>query len=103
MEDPPQGVYNHEALYYIAKSIDVMGKVDAVYFVKDWETARGCRIERQICEAYGVKILEYDFLEEMKSEVTTRVNIPTIKFDRVVNPEEYKVTCKNIPKEAMPY
>ena len=56
--------YNHTALYYIAKSIDVMGKVDAVYFVKDWETARGCRIERQICEAYGVKILEYDFIQE---------------------------------------
>ena len=60
--------YNHPALYYIAKSIDVMGKVDAVYFTKDWREARGCKIERQICEAYGVKILEYDFLDEFKEE-----------------------------------
>ena len=44
------------------KKDDVIGKVDAVYFVKDWKTARGCRIERQICEAYGVKILEYNFI-----------------------------------------
>ena len=64
MESPRQGEYNNEVLYYLSKAIDVMGKVDAVYFVKDWETARGCRIERQICEAYGVKILEYDFIKE---------------------------------------
>ena len=76
MEDPPQGVYNHEALYYIAKSIDVMGKVDAVYFAYDWATARGCRIERKIAEEYGVKILEYDFLDEIRDEYqsTTRVS-----------------------------
>lgn len=116
MEDPPQGVYNHEALYYIGKSIDVMGKVDAVYFAYDWQTARGCRIERQIAQEYGVKILEYDFLDEIKNEYQsiTRVDIPTIKFDRVVDPEEYKVTCEDktkgvefgrpgIPKGVMPY
>lgn len=67
LEEPRQGEYNHEALYYIAKSIDVMGKVDAVYFVKDWQSARGCRIERKIAQEYGVKILDYDFLEEKET------------------------------------
>lgn len=71
LENPRQGEYNNEALYYMAKSIDVMGKVDAVYFVKDWASARGCRIERQIAEAYGVKILNYDFLDEYKEEQAT--------------------------------
>lgn len=70
LEEKAQG-YNYPALFYLAKSIDVMGKVDAVYFVKDWATARGCRIERQIAEAYGVKILNYDFLDEYKEEQAT--------------------------------
>lgn len=43
-----------------------MGQVDAVYFTKDWASARGCKIEREIAKAYGVKILDYDFLEEPK-------------------------------------
>lgn len=66
MEDAPEG-YNHPALYYLSKSIDVIGKVDAVYFVKDWQSARGCRIERKIAQEYGVKILDYDFLEEKET------------------------------------
>ena len=41
-----------------------MAKVDAVYFTKDWRNARGCRIERQIAKEYGLKILDYDFLED---------------------------------------
>ena len=60
--------YNHPGLYYMAKSIDVMGKVDAVYFTKDWASARGCRIEREIAKAYGVKILDYDFLPKYAEE-----------------------------------
>ena len=67
MEDAPED-YNYPVLYYLAKSVEVIGKVDAVYFVEDWREARGCRIERQICEAYGVKILDYDFLEEIVGE-----------------------------------
>lgn len=51
-------------LYYMAKSIEVMSNVDAVLFTKDWQTARGCRIERQIAKEYGVKILDYTFIEE---------------------------------------
>ena len=56
--------YNHPGLFYLAKSIDAMANVDAVYFAENWSTARGCRIERKICENYGVKALESDFLFE---------------------------------------
>lgn len=54
--------YNNEALFYLGKSIDLIGKVDAVYFAPGWRTARGCIIERRVCEEYGVKILDEDFL-----------------------------------------
>lgn len=67
-EEAPED-YNNKSLYYMAKSIDAMGKVDAVYFTRDWHTSRGCRIERQVAKEYGVKILEWDFLEEDKETI----------------------------------
>ena len=101
MEEVDAETYNHPALYYIAKSIDVMGKVDAVYFAYDWQTARGCRIERKICQEYGIKILEYDFLDEIKDEYqsTTRDPLQSI-FDV---PKGVEFGKPEIPKGEMPY
>ena len=47
------------AIYYLSKSIEAIGKVDGVVFMKGWEQARGCRIENQVALAYGkfIKIL----------------------------------------------
>jgi hypothetical protein len=42
---------------FLAKSLENMSLCDAVYFVKGWESARGCKIEHMVAEAYGVKIL----------------------------------------------
>ena len=66
--------YNHPGLFYLAKSIDAMANVDAVYFAENWSTARGCRIERKICESYGVKALESDFLFEKPKPVIRSVD-----------------------------
>ena len=47
------------AIYYLSKSIEAIGKVDGLVFMKGWENARGCRIENQVALAYGkfIKIL----------------------------------------------
>lgn len=45
---------------YLAKSIEAMSKCDAVYFVKGWETARGCKIEHEIAKAYGLAVIYED-------------------------------------------
>jgi len=42
---------------FLAKSLENMSLCDAVYFVNGWESARGCRIEYAVAEAYGVKII----------------------------------------------
>ncbi len=52
-----------------------MGQVDAVYFTKDWQLGRGCKIEREIAKAYGVKILDYDFLEEPKEMLLRKFEV----------------------------
>lgn len=44
------------AIYFLAKSIETIGKVDAVYFMRGWEKARGCKIEHQVATEYGKKL-----------------------------------------------
>ena len=47
----------HTPVAYLAKSLEVMSKCDAVYFIKGWETARGCKIEHEIAKNYGLAII----------------------------------------------
>ena len=56
-EEPPKDC--DTAIYYLSKSIEAIGKVDGLVFMKGWEQARGCRIENQVALAYGkfIKIL----------------------------------------------
>ena len=44
-------------LCFLAKSLENMSLCDAVYFCKDWENYRGCRIEHEAAKAYGLEII----------------------------------------------
>ena len=44
------------AIYMLSQSIRYIGKVDALYFMKGWENARGCRIEHEVAVAYGKQV-----------------------------------------------
>lgn len=48
------------AIWYLAKSIDAISKVDAVMFMNGWQNARGCKIEHEICKQYG-KLTMYEY------------------------------------------
>lgn len=48
--------HKHDAIRCLAESIKFMSNVDAIYFLKGWENARGCKIEHEIAKQYGVKI-----------------------------------------------
>lgn len=48
----------HTAVNYLARSIKAMSHCTAVYFAPGWENARGCTIEHDIAEQYGITILE---------------------------------------------
>lgn len=45
-------------VYFLAKSIEAMSKVDGVVFMQGWEDARGCKVEHLIATAYGKWIME---------------------------------------------
>lgn len=44
------------AIYMLSQSIRYIGKVDALYFMKGWERARGCKIEHQVAVEYGKQV-----------------------------------------------
>ncbi len=47
-------------LCFLAKSLENMSLCHAAYFAKDWESARGCRIEHEAAKAYGLEIIYED-------------------------------------------
>lgn len=47
------------ALWCLGESIKLMAKADVAYFAEGWEEARGCRIERECAEEYGITVIEY--------------------------------------------
>lgn len=44
------------AIYMLSQSIRYIGKVDALYFMKGWKKARGCKIEHQVAVEYGKQV-----------------------------------------------
>lgn len=49
-------------LFYLAQALETMAMCDAVYFCKGWEAARGCRIEHEAAENYGLQLIYEDDL-----------------------------------------
>lgn len=49
----------HEAkpLWFLAKSLELLSTADVAVFVHGWNDYRGCRIEYECCEAYGIPII----------------------------------------------
>lgn len=49
---------------FLAKSIDNMSKCDTVFFCNGWENARGCVIEHEVAEKYGLTIIHESDISE---------------------------------------
>ena len=49
----------HDArpLWYLGESLKLLSTADFAYFAKGWEDARGCKIEHDCAEQYGIKII----------------------------------------------
>lgn len=53
ISEEPEDLKN-SGLFYLGYSLFTMTKCDAVYFCKEWEKARGCRIEHSAAVDYGL-------------------------------------------------
>lgn len=45
-------------VYWLGKSLELLSTADVVYFAKDWEEARGCKIENTCAIEYGITVVE---------------------------------------------
>lgn len=45
-------------VYWLGKSLELLSTADVVYFAKDWEEARGCKIENTCAIEYGITVIE---------------------------------------------
>lgn len=60
--DPPKG----NRLWYLGRSIQMLGDADLVIFSRDWLRAKGCLIEYMICGQYEIPhIFEIDILSKL--------------------------------------
>ena len=48
---------NEDPLYALGESIKLLANADYAYFMKGWNKARGCIIEHEVCERYGIPII----------------------------------------------
>lgn len=55
-ENPPKEV--NAPLWFLARSIKFLSEADVAYFASGWWNARGCKIEHDCAEAYGIQIIE---------------------------------------------
>jgi hypothetical protein len=64
-EDAP-----HDAtpLWFLGKSLQLLSTADIAYFAEGWEDARGCKIEHQCADEYGIPSIIEDYAEEKESE-----------------------------------
>lgn len=92
INDPCPEETNHPNVYYLGRTIlNFLSNVDAVYFDEGWEQARGCKIERKICEEYDIMILDKNFFYNSK---------PTI---REINIDKIGITPDNDKWTITPY
>lgn len=45
-------------LWFLGKSLELLSTADVVYFAKDWENYRGCKIENICAIEYGITVIE---------------------------------------------
>ena len=64
-----RGVENIQ-LRYLAKSLENMSLCSVAYFCDGWEDARGCRIEHDAAEEYGLDIIYAEDEEDPEAPIT---------------------------------
>lgn len=53
-----QGVpHDAKPLWFLGKSIELLSEADMVYFAPGWEHAKGCCIEHECANKYGLTII----------------------------------------------
>ena len=58
IEDYPGEINKSIPVWYLGKSLQFLSQADIAYFGGDWRNARGCKIEHEVADKYGISIIE---------------------------------------------
>lgn len=58
IEDYPGEINKSISVWYLGKSLQFLSQADIAYFGGDWRNARGCKIEHEVADKYGISIIE---------------------------------------------
>ena len=65
-EDEPKSTI-HKGVYHLGKSLELLSTADVAYFCKGWQHARGCLIEKEVCQAYNIlTYIEFSRKDKLK-------------------------------------
>ena len=54
MEGAP---HDAKPLWFLGKSLELLSEADYAFFCEGWDEARGCVIEHDCCQKYGIHIV----------------------------------------------
>ena len=46
-------------LWFLGKSLELLSSADIAVFCKNWQEARGCKIEHECAVEYGIEVIQY--------------------------------------------
>lgn len=60
IKESPHSEEKNKPVWYLGKAITLMSQADITVFAGDWKNARGCLIEHEVAEKYGITIMELE-------------------------------------------
>ena len=86
LTEVPSTEIRNPRLFYLGRTIqNFLSDVDAVYFCTGWERAKGCRIERHICEEYGIPILDEEVINDGITDFIEVINrVPNVRVHDII-------------------
>ena len=80
----------HAAAWYLGEAVKCLATVDAAYFADRWEKARGCRIERAVCEAYDIPVLSASKTQSTVNAVNILGTKYSVEVKKYADDEQFK-------------
>ena len=83
IKDPPNFEKNHpdiksQRIYRLGRSIRLMADASLVVFYGDWQSSKGCLVERAVCDEYHIPNLDsFDIVKYCKEHMD---NNPRIEY-----------------------
>lgn len=86
-----------EPIYCLSKSIEYLAQADAVFFMKGWEKARGCKIEHEVAIEYGKDVFyENSSNADKIKQLLKKIYKGGCKTYIVMTPEEISISGNSI-------